>query len=223
MDNSCIISRVRYLMGELRLKQNAFAARIGCDVTNLSKQMNGKLPMSDSFINKIVVNTGVSKEWLVNGDGVPFGKHNSPEAVTLGIHSAEAEGMPVYDLDVTAGPLTRERMFADDRIIGRIAMPGVERDCRVVRVSGDSMQPVISNGDYIAVREVNDLSIIYWGQIYVVLLDDYRMVKYLRRHPDDSMVVLRSANPAYDDIDVPKTAIRGLFFVSKIVKVVDAG
>ena len=74
-----------------------------------------------------------------------------------------------------------------------------------------------------AVREVGDTSIIYWGQIYVVLLDDYRMVKYLRRHPDDSKVVLRSANPAYDDIDVPKSAIRGLFFVSKIVKVVDAG
>ena len=49
------------------------------------------------------------------------------------------------------------------------------------------------------------------------------MVKYLRRHPDDSKVVLRRANPAYDDIDVPKSAIRGLFFVNKIVKVVDAG
>ena len=90
-------------------------------------------------------------------------------------------------------------------------------------MSGDSMAPVINNGDYIVVREVGDTSIIYWGQIYVVLLDDYRMVKYLRRHPDDSKVVLRSANPAYDDIDVPKSAIRGLFFVSKIVKVVDAG
>ena len=133
------------------------------------------------------------------------------------------EGMPVYDLDVTAGPLTRERIFADDRIVGRIAMPGMDSECRVVRVSGDSMAPIINNGDYIAVREVSDTSIIYWGQIYVVLLDDYRMVKYLRRHPDDSKVVLRSANPAYDDIDVPKSAIRGLFFVNKIVKVVDAG
>ena len=108
-------------------------------------------------------------------------------------------------------------------IVMPLTMPGMDSECRVVRVSGDSMAPVINNGDYIAVREVGDTSIIYWGQIYVVLLDDYRMVKYLRRHPDDSKVVLRSANPAYDDIDVPKSAIRGLFFVSKIVKVVDAG
>lgn len=171
-------------MGELRLRQNSFAARIGCDVTNLSKQLNGKLPITDSFINKIVVNTGVSKEWLVSGAGVPFGKSDAPEALTAGLTDSEAEGMPVYDLDVTAGPLTRERIFADDRIVGRIAMPGMDSECRVVRVSGDSMAPVINNGDYIAVREVSDTSIIYWGQIYVVLLDDYRMVKYLRRHPD---------------------------------------
>lgn len=113
MDNSSVISRVRYLMGELRLRQNSFAARIGCDVTNLSKQLNGKLPITDSFINKIVVNTGVSKEWLVSGAGVPFGKSDAPEALTAGLTDSEAEGMPVYDLDVTAGPLTRERIFAD--------------------------------------------------------------------------------------------------------------
>lgn len=166
MDNSSVISRVRYLMGELRLRQNSFAARIGCDVTNLSKQLNGKLPITDSFINKIVVNTGVSKEWLVSGAGVPFGKSDAPEALTAGLTDSEAEGMPVYDLDVTAGPLTRERIFADDRIVGRIAMPGMDSECRVVRVSGDSMAPVINNGDYIAVREVSDTSIIYWGQSY---------------------------------------------------------
>lgn len=210
-------------MGELRLRQNEFAVRVGCDVTNLSKQLNGKLPITDSFLNKVVVNTGVSKQWLQSGEGVPFEKRNAPDAVAASVTSAETEGVPVYDLDVTAGPLTRERMFADDRVVARMSMPGVESDSRVVRVSGDSMAPVIGNGDYIVVREVSDASIIYWGQIYVVLLDDYRMVKYLRRHPDDTMVVLRSANPAYDDIDVPKSAIRGLFFVSKIVKVVEAG
>ena len=49
-----------------------------------------------------------------------------------------------------------------------ISMPGMDSECRVVRVSGDSMAPVINNGDYIAVREVGDLSLIHicsadWG------------------------------------------------------------
>ncbi len=223
METTEVISRIKYIMGELRLRQNAFAVRIGCDVTNLSKLLNGKLPITDSFINKIVVGLGVSKAWLVSGEGIPFGKQSHPDSVVVGTFDNGRDGLPVYDLDVTAGALTRDRLFADDRIIGRLSMPGVDSNCRIVRVSGDSMSPVIDNGDYIAVREVSDTSIVYWGQIYVVLLDDYRMVKYLRRHTDDSMVVLRSANPAYDDIDLPKTAIRRLFFVTKIIKVQEAG
>ena len=41
------------------------------------------------------------------------------------------------------------------------------------------MQPVICNGDMVAIREVKNPNLIFWGQIYVVLLDDYRMVKYI--------------------------------------------
>ena len=110
-------------------------------------------------------------------------------------------------------------MFADDRIIGHVNVPGVSSDCKIVRVSGNSMEPVINNGDYIAVREIHDTSVIFWGQIYVIMLDDYRMVKYLRRHTDEDMVILRSANKDYDDIELPKTAIRGLLFVNNIIHI----
>lgn len=223
MDNEGIILRIKYLMGELRLRQNAFAARVGCDESNLSKQLNGRLPLTDSLLNKIAVNTGVSKQWLARGEGTPYGKTETPDDVAYVAVPASQQGLPIYDLDVTAGALSRERVFASDRIIGRINVPGVESDSYVLRVTGDSMAPVINNGDYVAVREITDTSIIYWGHIYVVLLDDYRMVKYLRRHADDDRVVLRSANPDYDDIDVRKSMIRGLFFVNKIIRVVEAG
>ena len=62
MEQEEIISRIKYLMSEMRMKQNAFAQRIGTDVSNFSKQLNGKLQVSDSLINKIVVNVGISKD-----------------------------------------------------------------------------------------------------------------------------------------------------------------
>lgn len=221
MDEQAIISRIKYLMGELRLRQNAFASRIGSDVSNFSKQLNGKLPLSESFLNKIVVNLGVSKSWLVKGEGVPFGKAVAPLSVTVPCmeERESASGSPVYDIDVTAGSSSREMLFADDRVVGFVNVPGISADCKIVRVSGDSMSPVINNGDYVALREVRDPSIIFWGQIYVVLLEDYRMVKYLRRHADSSMVVLRSANPSYDDIEVARSAIKDLFFVHNIIHI----
>ena len=80
------------------------------------------------------------------------------------------------------------------------------------------MQPVICCGDMVAIREVRNLDLIFWGQIYVVLLDDYRMVKYVRKHQDPSMVILRSANKEYDDIEVRKSDIRDLFVVEHIIR-----
>ena len=112
-----------------------------------------------------------------------------------------------------------EMIFADDRIVGRINVPGISQESRIVKVSGDSMRPVINEGDYIAVHEIRDMSVIYWGQIYVVVLDDYRMVKYLRRHPKNGMVILRSENKMYDDIELPCDAIRKLFFVDNIIHI----
>lgn len=218
MEDTEIINRIKFLISELRLKQNSFARRINTDISNFSKHLNGKLPIGDTLINRIVVNFGVSKTWLLTGEGVPFPKTEVPKLVVSNLDSSE-KGSPVYDIDVTAGCASREMLFADDRIVGNVDVPGVPLDCKIVRVSGDSMSPVINNGDYIAVREIHDMSVLYWGQIYVVLLEDYRMVKYLRRHSDPDKVILKSENPQYDDIELPRSQVRGLFFVTNIIHI----
>ena len=219
------INRIKLLMSSMGLKQVAFAERIGVDASNFSKHLNGKLPLSENLYNKIVVAVGVSKEWLVSGEGdmwktQPLSNHLPTVTIPAGvISSSVVNGAKVYDLDVTAGGMTRERMFADEQVVGTINMPAIHPDCCIVRVSGDSMSPVIGNGDLIAIREVRNPNLIFWGQIYVVLLDDYRMVKYVRRHNDPSMVILRSENPKYDDIEILKSEIRDLFLVENIIRI----
>ena len=55
--------------------------------------------------------------------------------------------------------------------------------------------------------------------MYVVVLDDYRMVKFVRRHEDDDKVVLRSANPDYDDMVVDRKSIRSMYLVETVVNI----
>ncbi|MDE6448959.1 MAG: S24 family peptidase, partial [Muribaculaceae bacterium] len=90
-------------------------------------------------------------------------------------------------------------------------------ECLIVRVSGDSMKPAISNGSFIAIRPVSATGLVFWGQIYVVVTDNYRMVKYLRRHPDPAYVVLHSDNPDYDDIEMPRDEIQALYIVETVI------
>ena len=214
--NAEIIARIKYLMKEMGVRQVQFAQRIGVDTSNLSKYLNGHMPLSDSLLNRIVVNLGVNKQWLLDGTDLPFAKTSG--AVSSEVHDEAAAGTPVYDVDATAGMTSgRNELFASENIVGWVNLPNMSRDCRIVRVSGDSMAPVIMDGDFIAVREMSNPDQIYWGQIYVVQLDDFRLVKYVRRHSDPNMVVLRSENPNYDDMDVRRSDIHGMLLVQHVL------
>ena len=74
MDNCEIIDRVKYIIREMGLTQGEFARRIGVDSSNMSKYLNGKLPLNDSLINRIVVNLGLSKDWITTGSDLPYAK-----------------------------------------------------------------------------------------------------------------------------------------------------
>ena len=227
MDNTgtnTVIERIRYIMSRLGVSQREFAVRIGIDTSNLSKYLNGHIPVSDALLNRIVVNVGANKQWLATGEGLPFAAGTRVVTASVpGIAVADqssGRGTPVYDIDVTAGNAPRAMLFTDDRISGWVDMPQLlDPASKLVTVTGNSMAPVINSGDLIAVREVRDMSLILWGEIYVILLDDYRMVKYVRRHPDRSLVILHSENAAYDDIELRRDAIRELMLVQSILHV----
>lgn len=226
MGTETIIDRIRYIMSVTRLSQAALARRLDVDPAYISKVLSARLPLTDGFINKIVVDLGVSKQWLKDGSDIPFPRPR--HATTIpdpGIDTATpaaattptGRGIAVYDIDVTAGCAELSRMLTVDRIIGYVDLPQLNPDCLIVRVSGDSMKPAIPNGSFIAIRPVPAHGVIFWGQIYVVVTESYRMVKYLRRHTDPAIVILHSDNPDYDDIEMPRRDIQTLYLVETII------
>lgn len=217
-----VVDRIRHLIDLRRLTQAEFARIVGVYPTNISKVLTGKLAVSEGMLNRIVVNMGVSKQWLRDGIGVPFEKTDDPRHLASGDLSGVSgvdEGIPVYDIDVTAGCRELSSMFTADNVIGRVNLPiGPMDGSAIVRVSGDSMSPTICNGGFVYIRPVSLSSPIFWGQIYVVVLDDYRMVKYVRRdHNDASRIILHSDNPGYDDMEVPLADVRQLYLVEAVL------
>lgn len=214
------LDRLKYLRGVSRKSQAAFARLINIDPSSMSKVLAGKMPLTEPFINRVVVNLGVSKKWLLTGEGVPFEKGNGTIAELTAETVAETtpKGAPVYDIDVTAGCLPLSSQFAAAPILGYIDMPNLSPGSPVVRVSGDSMQPRIPDGAYIAIRPIKDTNLIAWGSTYVVELEDYRLVKVIRKCKEDSTkIILHSLNPDYDDIEVNRTAVLRLYLVESVV------
>ena len=113
---------------------------------------------------------------------------------------------------------SRPIVFADEHIIGHVNLPNVSPTAAIIRANGDSMEPHIHDGDWIAVREVKNMNVLYYGQVYVVITDELRLLKYLRRDEDEQhYVILRSENKNYDDIRLAKSEIRHLFIVENIL------
>lgn len=218
-DLCSVQERLRHLMNLRNLSQRQMAKMLRLDPSNLSKVLNGKLPFTEGLINRIVVDLGVSKSWLRDGLGLPFDKKPVAREILLPSPSMPLaeKGTPIYDIDVTAGCRSLETLFGEIRPVGMIDIPEIPAGCKLVKVRGDSMHPRIINGGYVAIRPISDIRNIFWGQIYVVDLDEYRMVKFVRRHPDPDFVVLHSDNPSYDDMDVARRDIRSLYMVEAIL------
>lgn len=218
---SGIIGRIRHLMYLNHLSQAGLAKLIGIDASNVSKYLSGRLPVSDALINRIIVNLNVSKSWLKDGVGLPYEKYSSDcdGCTDEGDRPAERiSGMPVYNIDVAAGTTVLSRELTRENIVGCINLPNLNNDWCVVKVSGESMHPVIRNGGYLAIDRGSDPSTILWGQIYVVVTDDFRVVKYVRKHPFDSdKVILRSRNENFDDIELQRSDIVAMYPVKCII------
>lgn len=221
--HATVAQRIRYLIALMRKTQAQFGQLIDMDPSNVSKLLSGRIPVTDRVLNLMVVNLGVSKEWLVNGTDVPFPRSqgHEPNTVELAADSQtlpalSGPGAPVYDIDVTAGCMELSSMFTDDRIIGYLNMPALGSVHPLVRVAGDSMAPRIRNGSYVQIRRVSLTSPIFWGSTYVVVMEDYRMIKVIRSHPDRDKVILHSHNPEYDDMEINRADIRALYMVETV-------
>jgi transcriptional regulator with XRE-family HTH domain len=193
------------------------------------QQFEKRCGMSNGYVKNLKDNMGVkklecvltefpelNKDWLLYGKG---GMISSPQNLT-GTEYAPL-GIPVYDIDATCGADNRTIDFAEDTIVGRVSLPYLNRDCKIIRANGDSMSPTIHDGNWVAVREIQSWGDIFYGQIYLVIMEDYRMLKRLRKYDSDDgkKLILRSDNPDYDDMVVDRKSILRLYIVEDILSV----
>ena len=78
-----------------------------------------------------------------------------------------------------------------------------------------------ASGDRVVIRKIESWDYFNYGQVYLIITNEYRLIKRVRRHPKDAdnLILLRSENPDYDDIDLPKREIIHLFIVENILSI----
>lgn len=180
----------------------------------------------NSTIDKISVKyPDLNIVWLKTGVGnMLLSDERNEKTITVNqtaISPNNRKGALIYDIDATCGLNGRDIEFTDEKVIGSIDAPEINPDSKIIFATGDSMQPLIASGDRVVIRKIESWDYFNYGQVYLIITNEYRLIKRVRRHPKDAdnLILLRSENPDYDDIDLPKREIIHLFIVENILSI----
>lgn len=223
-----IVSRIKMLMEERGSSINSFAKEIGIDQSNLNKKLSGSLKITKNDTYKISESLGVNLSWLLNGDGETYSEEGEKLLSKTRISSSVKRSsldmgvmVPFYDVEFALG---YDEMYNDTPNVPTkyISIPGYEKADFWCRASGDSMKPVINNGDIIALKTVNDWqSFLPMNEVYAITTtNDLRTVKVVRRGLDDAHFTLHAYNEEFEDQEIPKSAITKVFKVLGSLKAI---
>ena len=148
----------------------------------------------------------LSADWLLAGKGDMI--RNVPPNI-----NQNGVGVPYFDVDFCGG---FDMMLNDQTAIptGYINFPQYNRADSWANISGHSMEPLISHGDIIALRKIEDWqTFILYGEIYGIMTEEYRTVKRIRKSDNPDNLLLEPINKGYDSTEIPKAVITGVWQV----------
>lgn len=198
-------------------------AFLGYTKSSFSQILNGKVPLSDRFIDKLSeVDDNINKVWIKTGKGEML-KSEAPEVESRTIVSYNpTEGIPYYDIDFVNGFDDVVDITTENPEYNIVYPPAGNCDFWV-NATGYSMQGHINHGDTVALKKV-DPEWFPLGEIYaIVTTNNHRMIKRITASEDKECYKLVSSNPdklKYPDQDIPKKYIRYLFKVVCSIRIV---
>lgn len=134
--------------------------------------------------------------------------------------------IPYYDIEATATPI---EVFTNQTTIPHtdLDLPGFAGCDFAINVAGHSMYPTIESGSMVLCKKVNDKSLILYGEVYLIVTEDYRMVKRLKKSSKKGLIIAASDNHnghdspdgiTYGSIEIPIDKIIFLYLVKGSIK-----
>lgn len=215
MDKQKLSERLKKIEEVERLSGRQVALKIGANVSYYNKARNGN-GLSKSFMDKLVIEFGLSENWLYYGQ-----EPMHPG----GVRPKREHKIPLYDAGAVGG---RQIVANMDGLAGPVEMidAGVYKDATgAMYVYNDSMAPKYKNRDKIAFKEVADKDLILYGEDYIIETSEYRVLKNVQKGNDKGYITACSYNTETWDsgsmkgrlinepFEIPLKKIKGLYLV----------
>ena len=218
-------NRIQSAMDYAKINGKELSVITGLTTAAISQYKTGKiLTLNAMAAQKIADALGVNVEWLVIGEGnmikpniisldnadsdkLPAGFVQIPEyKICFGAGEAEE---PTYEEIQDCVPAYFRSTFFSDRGIN-------PKNCKRFKVIGDSMIPLINDGDYITV-DCTPKDYIENNQIYALVFDHSLRIKRLIK--SFKSLTIRSDNPIYsDEVLTLEEAAQMIHIIGKVIE-----
>lgn len=195
-------------------KNTVFASLIGVSEANVRNYKNGVMPKAD-FLEKIARSFDININWLLTGEGNMLSSESEKEEKLPSVNQTY-EGAPYFNVDFIGGfdVIVNDQTRNPDFYIN---YPPYNQEGVVwCNLTGHSMEPEISNGDIIALREVTTpIQYLPAGEIYGIVTEEYRTVKRVRLSQKEGFVRLIPSNKSEEfcEQEIPISMILKVYAV----------
>lgn len=210
--------RLRHIRKNLKLSQGILSEQLDISQSTLSQIENDYYTLSLSAMLRLSDLHGVNSNWLISGQGDVYLKD--------GAAGAYGAFIPLVDAQAHAGyPQNRQSVEYITKL-DRFKLPGIEvltntDDYRIFEIEGDSMEPTLYDGDYVACqRRYKGLLQLIRGELAVIITDSGVICKrFYLSDSDEADYILDSDNPLYQPEILQKEGVREVWVVrSRITK-----
>lgn len=220
MINMDTAERIKWLIKEKGLNPKTFSEACGFDRPQaIYDLIKGKtMNVSASMCEKIITAfPDISRVWLLTGVGEMMGtKMPQSTAPTMTPHIKE---VPLVPISAIAGPITA---YYEDGVdlskCSKIVSPNPNAEL-ALPITGDSMEPVFTDGSIVFIKKINEEAFIPWGHPMVLDTENGVFIKTIM--PDEenpTYIWAQSINPKYPRMHIPKYCIAGYYRVLNVVK-----
>lgn len=210
LDKPLVLDRIKEYY---KLKGNAELARfLGVAPNTITNWYGRKTFDIDVIYTKCV---DIDMNWLLTGEGNMLSSDSEKEEKLPSVNQTY-EGAPYFNVDFIGGfdLIVNDQTVTPDFYINYppYNQPGVVW----CNLTGHSMEPEISNGDIIALREVTTpIQYLPAGEIYGIVTEEYRTVKRIRLSQKEGFVRLIPSNKSEEfcEQEIPISMILKVYAV----------
>lgn len=210
LDKPSVLDRIKRFYG---LKGNADLARfLGVAPNTITNWYARKTFDIDTIYTKCV---NIDINWLLTGKGDMLQSDSKEQGKAPSVN-INCEGAPYFNVDFIGG----FDLIINDQTVNPdfyINYPPYNKEGVLwCNLTGHSMEPEISNGDIIALREVNTpIQYLPAGEIYGIVTEEYRTIKRIRLSSREGYVRLIPSNKSeeYCEQEIPISMILHVYAV----------